>query len=484
MIGRVNPAAIFAGRPDVQKQAMMAQQQPTRQGLLGQARSVVGGLLGGVQNQFRNAQESDEGFNLLRFRPPPGMNQSEMIMLAGAGLQDLDPLFGGGRMQAAQQMIDQRIQGRQAEEQRLAQMEQMQAFRATLPPEQHQMFDMNPEGFMDQITSAEFRAPNYQVFGENIYRTDRGLERVGDVQQGDPDAIRTLRMLQENPDLMAVEAARRSAGAAQNNVPPTFQALELRAAASGLQPGTEEYRTFMLNNGAMPEAAQNNVPTAFQALELRAAASGLEPGTEEYRTFMLNNGAMPEAEPDPSALRLGAEAMGRIAPNIPPLLAAQRQLQELERQGVTFTQGVSGVGATVAAGIPFAGGALERAIGSDDRDAMVRAVSQFEAAILPILSGAAVTDSEAQRYVRAQLPQPGDSARIRDLKAQARQGMIDVFQAAIRGESVDFAAMDAATATIEREMAAERQRQRDDRRGGQNQPRTRLRFNPETGEFE
>jgi hypothetical protein len=459
MIGRVNPAAIFAGRPDVQKQAMMAQQQPTRQGLLGQARSVVGGLLGGVQNQFRNAQESDEGFNLLRFRPPPGMNQSEMIMLAGAGLQDLDPLFGGGRMQAAQQMIDQRIQGRQAEEQRLAQMEQMQAFRATLPPEQHQMFDMNPEGFMDQITSAEFRAPNYQVFGENIYRTDRGLERVGDVQQGDPDAIRTLRMLQENPDLMAVEAARRSAGAAQNNVPPTFQALELRAAAAGLQPGTEEYRTFMLNNGAMPEAAQNNVPTAFQALELRAAAAGLQPGTEEYRTFMLNNGAMPEAEPDPSALRLGAEAMGRIAPNIPPLLAAQRQLQELERQGVTFTQGVSGVAATVAAGIPFAGGALERAIGSDDREAMVRAVSQFEAAILPILSGAAVTDSEAQRYVRAQLPQPGDSARIRDLKAQARQGMIDVFQAAIRGESVDFAAMDAATATIEREMAAERQRQ-------------------------
>jgi hypothetical protein len=371
------------------------------------------------------------------------MNQSEMIMLAGAGLQDLDPLFGGGRMQAAQQMIDQRIQGRQAEEQRLAQMEQMQAFRATLPPEQHQMFDMNPEGFMDQITSAEFRAPNYQVFGENIYRTDRGLERVGDVQQGDPDAIRTLRMLQENPDLMAVEAARRRAGAEQNNVPPTFQALELRAAAAGLQPNTEEYRTFMLNNGAMPEA-----------------------------------------EPDPSALRLGAEAMGRIAPNIPPLLAAQRQLQELERQGVTFMQGVSGVGATVAAGIPFAGGALERAIGSDDRDAMVRAVSQFEAAILPILSGAAVTDSEAQRYVRAQLPQPGDSARIRDLKAQARQGMIDVFQAAIRGESVDFAAMDAATATIEREMAAERQRQRDDRRGGQNQTRTRFRFNPETGEVE
>jgi hypothetical protein len=54
MIGRVNPAGLLAGRPDVQEQAMMAQQQPTRQGLLGQARSVVGGLLGGVQDQFRN----------------------------------------------------------------------------------------------------------------------------------------------------------------------------------------------------------------------------------------------------------------------------------------------------------------------------------------------------------------------------------------------------------------------------------------------
>lgn len=149
MLPHLGQAALTAPRP----------QQPTRQGLLGQARSVVGGLLGGVQDQFRRGQESDEGFNLLRFRPPPGMNQSEMIMLAGAGLQDLDPLFGGGRMQAAQQMIDQRIQGRQAEEAQRAEMEQMQAFRATLPPEQQAMFDLNPQGFMDQMTRAEFRAP-------------------------------------------------------------------------------------------------------------------------------------------------------------------------------------------------------------------------------------------------------------------------------------------------------------------------------------
>ena len=425
---------MFPMLPHLGQAALNApRQQPTRQGLLGQARSVVGGLLGGAQDQFRRGQESDEGFNLLRFRPPPGMNQSEMIMLAGAGLQDLDPLFGGGRMQAAQQMIDQRIQGRQAEEQRLAQMEQFETAVASVLP------TLDPD-LQAQLGSNSSPQMLERVQQEQI-RRGRPV-----APPTDPTAVREYQLAVEQGfqgSFMDFDAARRRAG-----------------------------------------AAQNDVPTAFQALELRAAAAGLQPGTEEYRTFMLNNGAMPEAEPDPSALRLGAEAMGRIAPNIAPLLAAQRQLQELERQGVTFTQGLGGVGATVAAGIPFVGGALERAIGSDDRDAMVRAVSQFEAAILPILSGAAVTDSEAQRYVRAQLPQPGDSARIRDLKAQARQGMIDVFQAAIRGEAVDFAAMDAAAARIEREMAAERQRQRDERRGGQNQTGTRLRFNPETGEVE
>ena len=207
MLPHLGQAAMNAQRP---------QQQPSRQGLLGQTRSAIGGLLGGVQNQFRNAQESDEGFNLLRFRPPEGMRQSEMIMLAGAGLQDLDPMFGGGRMQAAQQTIDQRMQGRQAEEQRRAQQEQMQAFRATLPPEQQQMFDMNPEGFMTQMTQAEFRAPPQ-----------------------DPTAVREYQLAQQQGfegSFMDFDAQRRAASRPQTTVnlpgqpmigsiPPGFEAV-------------------------------------------------------------------------------------------------------------------------------------------------------------------------------------------------------------------------------------------------------------------
>jgi hypothetical protein len=202
MIGRFNPAGLLAGRPDVQEQAMMARQQPTRQGLLGQTRSTIGGLLGGLRDRVEQGS--------------PDMTWGDRAMIIGAGLRQMGG--AGETLMPAQQMIDQRIQGRQAEEQRLAQMEQMQAFRATLPPEQQALYDRNPQGFVDQMTRAEFREPNYQVFGENIFRTDRGLEEVGQVPLGDPDAIRTLRMLQENPDLMAADAARRRAGAAQTNV--------------------------------------------------------------------------------------------------------------------------------------------------------------------------------------------------------------------------------------------------------------------------
>lgn len=157
MIGRFNPAGLLAGRPDVQKQAMMAQQQPPRQGLLGQARSAIGGLLGGIGNQIERGQTEDEGFNLFRFRPPEGMNQSDMIAMGTAGLMDaFVPQMGGNRLAMQSQMTGQRIEGRQQALAQQQQQEQMDAFRATLPAEQQALFDMNPEGFLTQMTEAAF----------------------------------------------------------------------------------------------------------------------------------------------------------------------------------------------------------------------------------------------------------------------------------------------------------------------------------------
>jgi hypothetical protein len=182
MIGRFNPAGLLAGRPDVQKQAMMAQQQPTRQGLLGQTRSTIGGLLGGLRDRVEQGS--------------PDMTWADRAMIIGAGLRQMGG--AGETLMPAQQMIDQRIQGRQAEEQRLAQMEQMQAFRATLPPEQQQMFDMNPEGFMTQMTQAEFRAP-----------------------PTDPTAVREYQLAVEQGfqgSFMDFDAQRRAASRPQTNI--------------------------------------------------------------------------------------------------------------------------------------------------------------------------------------------------------------------------------------------------------------------------
>ena len=200
---------MFPMLPHLGQAALNApRQQPTRQGLLGQARSVVGGLLGGAQDQFRRGQESDEGFNLLRFRPPPGMNQSEMIMLAGAGLQDLDPLFGGGRMQAAQQMIDQRIQGRQAEEQRLAQMEQFETAVASVLP------TLDPD-LQAQLGSNSSPQMLERVQQEQI-RRGRPV-----APPTDPTAVREYQLAVEQGfqgSFMDFDAQRRAASRPQTNI--------------------------------------------------------------------------------------------------------------------------------------------------------------------------------------------------------------------------------------------------------------------------
>jgi hypothetical protein len=75
MIGRFNPAGLLAGRPDVQEQAMMARQQPTRQGLLGQTRSTIGGLLGGLRDRVEQGS--------------PDMTWGDRAMIIGAGLRQM-----------------------------------------------------------------------------------------------------------------------------------------------------------------------------------------------------------------------------------------------------------------------------------------------------------------------------------------------------------------------------------------------------------
>lgn len=128
----------------------------------------------------------------------------------------------------------------------------------------------------------------------------------------------------------------------------------------------------------------------------------------------------------------GAEQRGRIALSFTNIIQAQEELQRLE-EGAVARQGSHGSntplgqdwGARIAEAIPWDGGSVARYIGGEDYQAYETASRTFEQSMIPIFSGSAVTDSEAQRFVRANLPRMNDSAETLATKALNRQRMIN-----------------------------------------------------------
>lgn len=142
---------------------------------------------------------------------------------------------------------------------------------------------------------------------------------------------------------------------------------------------------------------------------------------------MVQRSAAPEAPSGSgssggSTPLVGADARARFMINLGPLVEAQGTLDRMEREGYTLGQDW---GARVAEGIPFDNGFAARVVGGPDYNAYQQASATFEAAILPIMSGAAVTPSEAERQIRAALPQMGDSPEVLAQKARQRQMMIN-----------------------------------------------------------
>ena len=70
-------------------------------------------------------------------------------------------------------------------------------------------------------------------------------------------------------------------------------------------------------------------------------------------------------------------------------------------------------------------GGVARTWGGEDYQQARAAMSSFESAMLPILSGAAVTESEAIRTIRGALPQVGDGPEVTAQKRRRRQQMLN-----------------------------------------------------------
>lgn len=143
-------------------------------------------------------------------------------------------------------------------------------------------------------------------------------------------------------------------------------------------------------------------------------------------------GEGPQSGDTPMApLTPGSESRTRLALGLGPAIDAQKQMYRSE-QWNTKADDPRGVNpfsqhpiARALEAVPFDGGAAARIAGGQEYQDYEQAGKTFESAFLPILSGAAVTPSEAQRMIRANLPQIGDTPGTLAKKANNRAMMIN-----------------------------------------------------------
>lgn len=132
--------------------------------------------------------------------------------------------------------------------------------------------------------------------------------------------------------------------------------------------------------------------------------------------------AAPVDPTDTKGVQGSAEQRGRTNMMFAPALDAVKTLERVESSG--RNQFNDDWGARVLEAVPFDGGTAARMAGGRDYQEYESAARTFEAAVLPILSGAQVTDSEAKRMIRAALPQMGDDPATLADKARRRRQMI------------------------------------------------------------
>jgi hypothetical protein len=148
----------------------------------------------------------------------------------------------------------------------------------------------------------------------------------------------------------------------------------------------------------------------------------------------LSRAAAPAGAGGQTGTRPGADMRGRLALSLEPMIEAQKHMVEREKRGNPFNQHPI---ARALEAVPFDGGAAARIAGGDDYQSYEQAARTYEASIMPLFSGAAVSPSEAQRMIRADLPQMGDTTENLARKAKNREMRIRA-AAKMMGESDPF----------------------------------------------
>jgi len=113
----------------------------------------------------------------------------------------------------------------------------------------------------------------------------------------------------------------------------------------------------------------------------------------------------------------------RLSLGLGPMIQAEQTMSSMEKNGNPLQKDW---GASALSALPFgAGDQLAKMAGGDDYQAYTQAAKAFESQLMPIMSGAAVSPSEAKRQVKAALPEFGDAPSNLQSKELTRRMMLN-----------------------------------------------------------
>lgn len=161
-------------------------------------------------------------------------------------------------------------------------------------------------------------------------------------------------------------------------------------------------------------------------------------GQETVENFGAAGGSGPGG-----GMTVGADARGRYNIGIDTMIAAERKTAEQEARGGNPLNRDWGALALDKFGVDLPGDNdikplawLAPLVGGQDYQDYNQALASYEASLMPIMSGAAVSASEARRMIRADFPALNDSKETLRTKAQNRQRRINAVAQGLGRESI------------------------------------------------
>lgn len=143
---------------------------------------------------------------------------------------------------------------------------------------------------------------------------------------------------------------------------------------------------------------------------------------------------------DPNAIKAGAEQRGRVNLSLDPAITAMNSTIDFEENDRDKRR-IRKVANNPFSDEPFAYAEYTKAAGQDDTGPLKRqafsamagpdfneemnAYKQLESSLMPMFAGSAVTLSEAQRFLQANIPQPEDTANTIRAKRLARMQLVN-----------------------------------------------------------